>query len=108
MTPEEFNVLHKATVTKRDWVQMAPRFHCADGFVISIQASGSHYSTPREFNGWPYWQFECGYPSTEEQMIMPFSEDPGNPTSTVYGDVPVEIVCEMINKHGGIKTEATK
>ena len=75
---------------------------CADGFAISIQASQYHYCTPREDGQIDYKQVELGYPSKEEEMILDFAEDPDDPTSTVYGYVPVEVVDKMLEKHGGI------
>ena len=33
---------------------------------------------------------------------MPWCEDEGNPTETVYGYVPVDVVTNVIVKHGGM------
>ena len=81
---------------------LRPHAVCADGFKISIQASQYHYCTPREDGQIDYKQVELGYPSKEEEMILDFAEDPDDPTSTVYGYVPVEVVDKMLEKHGGI------
>lgn len=81
---------------------LRPHAVCADGFRISIQASQYHYCTPREDGQIDYKQVELGYPSKEEEMILDFAEDPDDPTNTVYGYVPVEVVDKMLEKHGGI------
>jgi len=75
---------------------------CNDGFQMSIQASEFHYCTPRDNTG-PYCKFEIGYPSEPEDLILKYAEDPAEPTGTVYGWVPVEVIDEVIAKHGGIK-----
>jgi hypothetical protein len=38
----------------------------------------------------------------EEPELMEYAEDPVDPTGTVYGWVPVELVNKLIDKHGGI------
>lgn len=74
---------------------------CADGFSISIQASEFHYCIPRTNFG-PYEAVELGFPTREEPLIAEYAEDKTNLTGTVYGYVPVEIVDQMIEDHGGI------
>ena len=76
-------------MTIRDWLKKPvrmhtygiqenrPRLYCNDGYSISVQASSFHYCRPRE--------------------------DDSDYTKTVYGYVPIEIIEELINKHGGIK-----
>ena len=49
-----------------------------------------------------YESVELGYPSIEDELINEYAEDEPY-TETVYGYVPIEIVEELINKHGGIK-----
>lgn len=87
------------------WVhlELRPKVVCQDGFSVSVQASQTHYSAPRDVVG-PYCQVECGYPSSEEELLIPFMEiDTADPTDTVYPYVPVEVVEAVIEKHGGIK-----
>lgn len=81
---------------------LRPYAICEDGFRISIQASQCHYCTPREDGQIDYEEVELGYPSEREEMILDFAEDPDDPTNTVYGYVPVGVVDEMLQKHGGI------
>jgi hypothetical protein len=80
---------------------LAKRIECADGFSISVQASHGAYCSPRRNIG-PWYQVECGYPSDVPAEIMSYAEQPENPTETVYGYVPIELVEELIAAHGGI------
>ena len=81
-----------------------PREHaiCKDGFHISIQASEYHYCSPRVNGADGYETVELGFPNREDILIMEYAEDPDDPTGTVYGFVPIEIVNQLIEKHGGI------
>ena len=79
-----------------------PGIECNDGFQMSVQASAYHYCSPRESTG-PYFKVEVGFPSEEEPLLMEWAEDADDPTRTVYGWVPVEIVEQVVNKHGGYK-----
>lgn len=79
-----------------------PRVECADGFRISVQASQYHYCTPRRNGVVEYETVELGSPNVVDPLIIDYAEDPEDPTHTVYGYVPVDIVCELVEKHGGI------
>ena len=79
-----------------------PHIVCADGFSLSVQASHFHYCSPKEDVG-PYRTVEIGYPSQEIPQLMEYAEDESNPTGTVYAYVPVKIVGEIIDQHGGIQ-----
>ncbi len=109
-----------------------PRVVCNDGFTISVQANECAYCTPRISQGLadgklyfkgtfnfdrdvaygfidefiPYVEVELGYPSEVEEDLLPYAEDESDPTNTVYGYVPVEIVDSMIQRHGGINENA--
>lgn len=78
---------------------VAPRIKCADGFSVSVQASQSHYCSPRENDG-PHHLVEVGFPSEPIQSIMEYAEDDSDPTRTVYGYVPIELVLDALNEHG--------
>jgi hypothetical protein len=75
---------------------------CADGFSMSVQAAAHVYSHPRADDCEQYTEVEVGFPSAEESLLMPYVENPNNPTDTVYGYVPVGIVTVVIAKHGGM------
>lgn len=81
-----------------------PVVKCSDGFEMSVQASYGHYCSPRDYlEGGDYSTWEVGFPSLVEDLLMPFAEDVYNPTDTVYGYVPTDIINKVIEKHGGIK-----
>jgi len=79
-----------------------PRIICKDGFSISVQARASAYCTPRRDSG-PHSAFECGYPSAwPSSTLIEYAENRGDPTETVYGYVPREVVQAELDLHGGI------
>jgi hypothetical protein len=94
--------------------EFRPRLTCNDGCSLSVQASSSHYSTPRENHpDWHWSRFECvevGYPLDAAGEPSPMPEDwaayadypPDGNTSKVYAFVPVRLVCEWIQAHGGL------
>ena len=99
------NSFLKLTRQERDTgllIRIRPRVICKDGFQISIQASGTCYCEPKNNYADEYKSVELGYPSEKEDLIMEYAEDKDDPTETVYGYVPVEVVDEMLKKHGGI------
>ena len=74
---------------------------CADGFRMSVQASAGNYCTPRISNAKRYDAVEVGFPSREEPLLMEYADET-NWTDTVYGYVPVQVVTNIIVKHGGM------
>lgn len=109
-----------------------PAVVCADGFSVSIQASEDHYCFPRVtqyfdgdswvcVNEWarnappitksnsftPYNEVELGFPNLKDDLILEYAEVEDDPTGTVYGNVPVEIVDKLLEKHGGIDIQKT-
>lgn len=86
---------------ERDGFRVLSPIVCADGFTISVQASKSHYCSPRETGANEYHLVECGYPSQVPDFILEYAEDSERPTDTVYGYVPVELVNKLIDSHGG-------
>ena len=110
--------------------EVRPRIVCNDGYSVSVQASEHMYCEPRytqwqNEDGWqiingdywyssntprnfetdcfiPYESVELGFPSEADELIYDYAED-DDYTSTVYGCVPVKIVEQLIEKHGGFK-----
>lgn len=79
-----------------------PRVVCKDGFSISIQANQLAYCYPRSNSADRYQQVELGYPNIPDKLILEYAEEPLRPLNTVYGYVPVTIVDQLLEKHGGI------
>ena len=68
---------------------------------MSVQASRTHYCTPRDDVG-PYTHVEVGFPSSYDFYLNQYAEDPGEPTGTVYGWVPADTIIMCIDAHGGM------
>lgn len=81
-----------------------PRMACVDGFSMSVQGHGGAYSTPRDDFADHYSAVEVGFPSEREELLMPYIDggEDTDPTETVYGYVPIEIIERVIAKHGGL------
>ena len=75
---------------------------CADGFTMSVQAHAGAYCLPRMTDAPVYREVEVGFPNAEEPMLMDWAEEKRRPTDTVYGWVPVNVVTNVIAKHGGM------
>ena len=93
-------------IGKRDAEESTKRIICNDGFSMSLQASERHYSTPRSRKG-PWTQFEVGFPSQREVLLLPYLEPSLNgidPEKGVYPYVPADIVDKVIFLHGGFHT----
>jgi hypothetical protein len=80
--------------------ERVPRFKCADGFSMSIQADKCAYCTPRTNEG-PWASFEIGHPSEKEELLMEYVDGDGSEWETVYGYVPSEVIRAVIAAHGG-------
>ena len=89
-------------ITGEEYEEIRPRVECKDGFVISVQANKYAYCTPKINGPCTYEKVELGFPNRKDELILKYAEDEFNPTATVYGWVPVEVVNELIEKHGGI------
>lgn len=79
-----------------------PGVVCADGFQISIQASPFHYCSSKDKNAEKFEKVELGFPNQEDDLIMEYADNPDDPTRTIYGYVPIEVVDKLMEKHGGI------
>jgi hypothetical protein len=78
-----------------------PRILLGDGCSLSIQASEYHYCTPRSSFATFYTAWEIGFPSKAIPEILEWAEDPEDPTETVYGYVPVDVILDVIKARGG-------
>lgn len=108
MTIEQFiTETNSVKQTDRFTTTLRPRIICNDGFSMSVQASEYAYCMPRETNNDYYTEMEIGFPDKVEELIMEYAEDGNNPTETVYGYVPIEVINAVIEKHKGINLELT-
>lgn len=79
-----------------------PHIFCKDGFKMSVQAGAGLYCMPRKnLENGEYETCEVGFPNQEEELLLPYAEEPKKPKDTVYGYVPIEVVEKVIKKHGG-------
>jgi len=78
-----------------------PEIVCKDGFMFSVQASNSHYCCPKTLDFFDlscYSAVEVGFPNQPEELLTHCEVGEG---SNVFGYVPMEVVLEIIRKHGG-------
>ena len=78
-----------------------------DGFNVSVDASKYHYCSPKDSHG-PWNKVEVKYPFKPYLPLRLYADDKKNLTATVYRYVPLDIVCNMLNEHGGIDVEKTR
>lgn len=83
-------------------MKLNQKITCADGFSMSVQAHNGAYCSPRINNAESYEEVEVGFPSSVEPLLMDWCEDKEDPTGTVYGYVPTQVVTNVIAKHGGV------
>ena len=90
-----------------------------DGYTASIQASNHHYSEPREDwkEGIEYTQFEIGFPSTVDDILLPYGEanfeydDDDNEVELlpdIFPYTPIEVINKLIEIHKGIDIDKMK
>ena len=79
-----------------------PRISCKYGFSVSVQGGTEfHYCTPRHHCN-QYIEVELGFPSATDSLLEGYAEDPSDPIGTVYGYVPIVVVENLVEKHGGM------
>lgn len=87
-------------------VQQTKTLKLKDGSSLSIQASRAHYCHPKQNSKKgdfaEYTSFEVGFPSVYMEELDEYCEDLKNPTKTVYGYVPKEVIEKLIKKRGGV------
>ena len=76
-----------------------------DGFMMSVQASREHYSTPRDDVG-PYTAVEVAGPNRREELLLPYGSSTMGPGGwpEVYAKVPTAVIYKIIIAHAGIRT----
>jgi len=85
-----------------DGMWHAKRIFCVDGFSMSVQVHDCAYCTPRNGLADEWYEAEIGFPSARpSDAIMKYCESPEDPTGTVYAYVPIRLIAEEIQRHGG-------
>lgn len=97
MTIQEW--LTKTYYPSKSGIIRSNKVKCKDGFEIGVQASIWHYCTPRATlrNGERYKKLELGYANAREDLLEEYRD------GVVYPYVPVDLVNEVLAKHGGIE-----
>ena len=78
--------------------------------IPSIPASVRDGTIDPTYSG-PYTHVEVGFPSDRPELWRDweaYAEDPDEPTRTVYGYVPLQLVQELVTTHGGEANETTQ
>lgn len=83
--------------------RLGGRFHCNDGWNISVVWGSAAYGHPRRDDALIYKEVEASFPSSYEGDLMDYAEDEYKYLQTVYGYVPVELLLEIFKKHGGVR-----
>jgi len=74
---------------------------CKDGAHVSIQVGELLYCCPRNNDG-DWSKVEAGFPSVQPPSSWTrYAEDSSKPLETIYPYIPVELVREFIEAHGG-------
>jgi hypothetical protein len=82
-------------------LKVRPPIVCMDGATISVQASKFHFCSPRNNDG-PYSSVEVGFPTPDFPEGAPWKENPDKPDSeSVFALVPIQVVSDWIESHGG-------
>jgi hypothetical protein len=80
--------------------------YCCDGFSLSVNGSQYHFCRPRNNHG-PWSHVEVGYPSLVSRELHLYAKDRNDP-NTIYSEVPLPVVIELVNKHGGLDVKRTR
>lgn len=95
-------MVNELLASLKSFREVRPSVICADGFTFNIGASLLHYCEPQDSDG-PYTSVEIGWLSQPEPLLLDYADDATEPIKTLYPFVPVDIVAEVIRKHGGLK-----
>lgn len=101
LDPEKLKEDFKSPMARAGGFRQVQEILCADGLRLSVQASFTHYCAPRDSVG-PWTHVEVGYPSQSVPELLEYADEPDYPTGTVYGYVPVAVIEEIVEKHGGL------
>lgn len=82
-------------------ILLLPHLLCNDGAVVSVQVGWHTYCEPRNNVG-PYTLVEAGFPSViPPQSWLSYAEQCHDYRATIYPYLPLELVYEFVDTHGG-------
>jgi hypothetical protein len=95
-----------------NWLKETPYLHeyskvhehlvCNDGTTLSVQASGTHYCSPRFNDSVSYSEVEVYFVSSDvPKCWLKYGDNVDHP----FAYIPVVMVEEFIDSHGGIKND---
>ncbi len=74
-----------------------------NGICLSIQANKFMRCIPRDNLPFSQYEaFEIGFPNMVIPEIMLYIDEPGDPTGTVYNNVPLEVIDQLMGRSGGV------
>ncbi len=80
---------------------VAPSIQCRSGLSLSVQASSSHYCSPKSLVG-PYTLVEVGFPHRDGVETRLRTSADRYDGYGVYGYVDVAAVNRIIHRNGGL------
>lgn len=85
------------------------RLVCADGFSVSVQMSWASYCKPRRNLACSadYESAELGYPNRTDELLRDYADDPEEDPDTVFPYVPMKVLEQVFQKHGGLHPKET-
>lgn len=93
--------LDRAGDRRRTVCSTVPPLVCADGTLLSVQASTIHHCSPRSDFG-PYESAEVAVSSRVVEWESFNAEPAVAEAPFVYRRVPLEMIAVLINRHGGL------
>lgn len=90
-----------------------PVMHAKDGFYVSLQFHWGNYAQSENgymVFGWEWEKVEFGFPSEYDELMLPYctAAHPKDDESIEYepvGSIPVLVMQDVFDKHGGIDWE---
>lgn len=82
------------------YLRVVDHIECLDGTVVSVQASDFRACHPQNMTG-PYEYVECASHHAIPHFEKFFQSDRSTDEIYVYGYVPIHVVIDFVNDHGG-------
>ena len=97
------------SLSYKDLLFYCPRVIAKDGFNVSLQIHDGNYCSSEK--GWgklghTWDSVEFGFPSQPDEEFKKYAEDSDDICNS-FGNIPVNVLEEIFEKHGGIDWEKT-